>query len=267
MRTALTLGRGLSALALSAALLLAACDMGPAPSTQATPTLAVIATPTTETAAEPTATTAIAEAEPTATEAAAVAQPTATSEPVAEATATTPVEAAATATTETAAAPPATCSGVLTTAQTEGPYYSPGTPERTSLLEEGMPGTVLVLTGYVYDENCQPIPGAWLDFWQADANGAYDNSGFRLRGHQYTDSSGRYTLTTVIPGEYPGRTPHIHVKVQAPEGPVITSQLYVPGAAGNTTDRIYNEALLLQNVQQSGGQTTATFNFVIDAGA
>ncbi|HET9493339.1 MAG TPA: dioxygenase [Chloroflexia bacterium] len=269
MRTALTRGRGLVALALSAALLLAACDMGPAPSTQATPTTATAAEPTATTAiaeAEPTATEAVAEAMPTATEAAAVARPTATSEPVAKATATTPVEAAATATTETAAAPPTTCSGVLTPAQTEGPYYTPGTPERASLLEEGMPGTVLVLTGYVYDENCQPVPGAWLDFWQADANGEYDNSGFRLRGHQYTDANGRYTLTTVIPGEYPGRTPHIHVKVQAPEGPVITGQLYVPGAAGNTTDRIYNEALLIQNVQQSGGQTTATFDFVIDAG-
>jgi protocatechuate 3,4-dioxygenase beta subunit len=273
-------------LALSFALLLAACDTGttPAPSTQAqaTATIAAVATATTgaaptEAAAEPTATTAVvearptateamAEAVPTATEAVAVAEPTATAEEaVVAATATTPAEAAITPTTEVAA-PPTTCSGVATPAQTEGPYYSAGSPERASLLEDGMSGTVLVLTGYVYDTNCQPIAGAWLDFWQAGANGEYDNAGYTLRGHQYTDASGRYTLTTVIPGEYPGRTPHIHVKVQAPDGPVITSQLYVPGAAGNASDNIFNEALVMQNVQQSGDRTTATFDFVVDAG-
>ena len=129
-----------------------------------------------------------------------------------------------------------------------------------------MPGTVLVLTGYVYDTNCQPVANAWIDFWQAGATGEYDNSGYTLRGHQYTDASGRYTLTTVIPGEYPGRTPHIHLKVQAPNGPILTSQLYVPGAAGNTGDNIFDESLLMQNVQQSGDRTTATFDFVISAG-
>jgi protocatechuate 3,4-dioxygenase beta subunit len=276
MRLTLTRGRAVATLALSAALLLAACDTGTAPSAQVTPTLAAVATATMQ-AAEPTTTIAVIEAEPTATEAAAEAlptateavvetQPTATSETAAEATATTPAEAAATPTIEVAAAPAATCSGVATQAQTEGPYYSAGSPERASLLEDGMPGTVLVLTGYVYDTKCQPIANAWIDFWQADANGEYDNAGYTLRGHQYTDASGRYTLTTVIPGEYPGRTPHIHVKVQAPNGPILTTQLYVPGVAGNSSDNIFDESMLMQNVQQSGDRTTATFDFVISAG-
>src|SRR3954447_6103967 len=107
------------------------------------------------------------------------------------------------------------CSGTTTPSLTEGPYYKAGSPERTSLLEANMPGTKVVLTGYVYDKNCRPVAHAWLDFWQADANGRYDNSGYTLRGHQYTDANGRYTLETVEPGEYPGRTVHFHVKVQA----------------------------------------------------
>ena len=277
MRLTLPRGRAIATLALSLALLLlAACDFGtaPAPSAQATPTLAALATATTqaepaEAAAEaaPTATDeAQAEAQPTATEAVAEAAPTATTQAAAEPTATTPAEAAVTPTTETAAAPPTTCTGVTTQAQTEGPYYSPGSPERTTLYEDGMPGTVLVITGYVFDTNCQPVANAWIDFWQAGADGEYDNSGYTLRGHQYTDASGRYTLTTVIPGEYPGRTPHIHVKVQAPNGPELTTQLYVPGAAGNTSDNIFDESMLIQNVQQSGDQTTATFDFVISTG-
>lgn len=150
-----------------------------------------------------------------------------------------------------------------TPAMTEGPYYSADTPERTSLLEPGMPGTRLVITGYVLTVDCQPIPGAWLDFWQADAEGAYDNAGFRLRGHQSSDERGRYTLETVLPGEYPGRTQHIHVKVQAPGGAVLTSQLFFPGASGNTSDRIFSPQLLVE-MQETESGIQASFNFILD---
>ena len=64
----------------------------------------------------------------------------------------------------------------------------------------------------------KPVPNALIDFWQADARGAYDNSGYRFRGHQFTNAKGQYTLFTLVPGLYPGRTKHIHVKVQAPRG-------------------------------------------------
>jgi hypothetical protein len=43
----------------------------------------------------------------------------------------------------------------LTPRATEGPYYSAGSPERTSLVED-LPGTRLLLTGYVLDMDCQP---------------------------------------------------------------------------------------------------------------
>jgi len=146
---------------------------------------------------------------------------------------------------------------------TEGPYYTPNSPERTSLVDDGMEGTRLTIVGYVLDSECQPVENAWLDFWQADAEGIYDNSGYTLRGHQFTDASGRYRLETVLPGEYPGRTPHIHVKVQAPDSPVLVSQLFFSGAPGNQTDRIFAEALVV-DMEESGGGLTATFNFVVD---
>src|SRR5512143_1003415 len=136
-------------------------------------------------------------------------------------------------------------SATATPALTEGPYYKAGSPEQSNLYQNGMAGTKLVITGYVYDTDCQPVANAWLDFWQADANGNYDNSGYTLRGHQYTDANGRFQLTTVVPGLYPGRTEHIHVKVQAPNGQVITSQLFFPGVTQNDSDGIYNPNLLL----------------------
>lgn len=167
---------------------------------------------------------------------------------------------------ETGAAQTPTCNGTITPAATEGPYWKSGSPERTSLLEAGTPGTKLVLTGYVYDKNCKPIANAWLDFWQTDGNGAYDNSGYKMRGHQYTDASGRYHLETVVPGEYPGRTVHIHVKVQSPNGPILTTQLFVPGVPRNNSDGIYNSALLMQ-VQDTADGKSATFNFVLNVTA
>ncbi len=151
----------------------------------------------------------------------------------------------------------------LTPAMTEGPYYKEGAPERTSLLEEDTPGTRLLLSGYVLSQDCRPVAGAWLDFWQTDGNGQYDNAGYRMRGFQYTDESGRYVLETVVPGEYPGRTAHIHVKVQAPGGPVLTTQLFFPGVRQNETDRIFSP-LLLVAMQDGEGGKVAAFNFVVE---
>ncbi len=155
-----------------------------------------------------------------------------------------------------------TCNGVATLSQTEGPFYKPNSPERTSLRESGISGTPLTVTGYVLSTTCQPIAHALLDFWQADSNGNYDNTGFRLRGHQYTDNQGRYSLDTIVPGEYTGRTRHIHVKVEAPGRPVLTTQLYFPGEAHNDSDGIFSPELLMHVQQTTNGQL-ATFNFFI----
>src|SRR5512143_3995157 len=155
-----------------------------------------------------------------------------------------------------------TVSAALTPGQTEGPYFKAGSPERASLVETNTTGTKLVLSGYVYTANCQPIAQALLDFWQADDKGNYDNNGDTLRGHQYTDANGRYQLTTIIPGLYPGRTEHIHVKVQAPNGPLLTSQLYFPGGPQNESDGIFDPALVMV-VQPTTSGANATFNFVV----
>ncbi|MBE7473455.1 MAG: intradiol ring-cleavage dioxygenase [Anaerolineae bacterium] len=149
-----------------------------------------------------------------------------------------------------------------TPAQTEGPYYTPNTPERNSLLEPDMPGTKLVVTGFVLSTGCQPVAQALVDFWHCDDAGVYDNAGYRLRGHQFTDEQGRYYLETILPGVYPGRTRHIHVKVQAPNQPVLTTQMYFPNEPGNDTDGIFRPELLM-DVQDVTDGKAASFNFVL----
>ena len=183
-----------------------------------------------------------------------------------DATATTPVTSSNTNTSTTSSL---ACSGGSTSANptvevTEGPYYKTGSPEQVNLYRDGMAGTKLVVSGYVYDTNCQPVANAWLDFWQADGNGVYDNNGYTLRGHQYTDANGHFELTTVVPGIYPGRTEHIHVKVQAPNGQIITSQLFFPGVSQNDSDGIYDASLLL-SIQETGDGLQGQFNFVVPA--
>ncbi|MFE0516379.1 hypothetical protein ACFW2E_42595, partial [Streptomyces sp. NPDC058964] len=70
-------------------------------------------------------------------------------------------------------------------------------------------------------------------------------------------------LRTIVPGLYPGRTRHIHVKAQAPGQPVLTTQLYFPGEPRNSTDAIFDPALLM-NVRDAGGGKEATFDFVLN---
>ncbi|QJW90534.1 intradiol ring-cleavage dioxygenase [Spirosoma taeanense] len=146
----------------------------------------------------------------------------------------------------------------------EGPFYSPRSPERNSLLEQGMAGTPLVLSGQVLNTNCKPVANVLLDWWQADNGGEYDNKGFRLRGHQYSDRNGRFQLETIVPGLYPGRTRHLHVKVQAPNQRILTTQLFFPDEPHNQRDRIFDPALLMA-IRQKGDTQRADYTFVVNA--
>jgi protocatechuate 3,4-dioxygenase beta subunit len=149
-----------------------------------------------------------------------------------------------------------------TPSATAGPFFKPRSPERASLMEPGLAGTPLVVSGSVRWRDGKPVPGALLDFWQADDEGEYDNVGFRLRGHQHADAHGRYRLATIMPGQYPGRTRHIHVRVQAPRGKVLTTQMYFPGEARNASDGLFDAALLVA-MREEGAARSGSFDFVL----
>lgn len=170
------------------------------------------------------------------------------------------------ATTGPAASPEATCAAPAqpTSAQTEGPFFKAGSPERASLLDAGLPGIRLLLTGRVVTRSCAPVSRALLDFWQADANGQYDNAGYRLRGHLFSDAQGNYRLETLVPGLYTGRTRHIHVKVQAPGHAALTSQIYFPDEQQNATDSIFRPDLLARVDSRTATAWAARFDFVLD---
>jgi protocatechuate 3,4-dioxygenase beta subunit len=120
----------------------------------------------------------------------------------------------------------------------------------------------MTLKGRVLDTKGRPVAKALLDFWHCDAEGEYDNDTYKHRGHLFTDAEGRYELETIFPGEYPGRTRHIHVKSQAPNGPILTTQLYFPNEANNKKDRFFKEALVIKLESAKAGKAAA-FDFVL----
>ena len=104
-----------------------------------------------------------------------------------------------------------------------------------------------MLQGLVLTPDCRPVAGAAVDLWHCDERGRYDNSGFRYRGHQFTDAAGAFRFETIRPGHYTGRTPHFHVKVQGERTRALTTQLYFPDLRRrNAGDFIYREELLLR---------------------
>lgn len=145
--------------------------------------------------------------------------------------------------------------------QTEGPYFTPNSPEKDDFRGDVDQGTPMVLTGEVLSDGCQPVVRALLDVWHADASGVYDNAGYRLRGHFFTDDAGRFRLSTIVPGLYPGRTRHFHVKVQAPGGPVLTTQLYFPDEPTNAADGLYRPELEME--VHRGEVVEGSFTFVV----
>jgi protocatechuate 3,4-dioxygenase beta subunit len=132
---------------------------------------------------------------------------------------------------------------VLTPESVEGPFYFDPKLKREDIAE-GRPGVPLkLLLQIVNAGNCAPIPEARVDIWHSDASGQYSGYGRQpgsgnvstrgqtfLRGTQFADLAGLARFTTIYPGWYLGRTPHIHFKVFLTEKSALTGQIYFPDA-------------------------------------
>lgn len=150
---------------------------------------------------------------------------------------------------------------------TEGPFYKPDSPLRTVLRDAQTAGRPLLVEGRVLTRDCRPIAGAVLDVWSCDGDGVYDNDGFRLRGHQFTDVRGTFRIETVKPKDYRQwgihRTAHVHVKVQGRGTKLLTTQLYFPGEAQNAHDWFFHNALLIDVATAGDGSLVGRFDFVL----
>jgi protocatechuate 3,4-dioxygenase beta subunit len=164
---------------------------------------------------------------------------------------------------ELAATPQCHDGDAPTVRQTDGPYFRPNSPQRVDLVEPDTTGRPVEFAGQVLTRGCRPVPRALLDLWHADEFGEYDNRNFRYRGHLFADDEGRYRFRTILPARYPGRTRHYHIKVQAPERPVLTTQLYFPDEPGNQRDFLFRRELVMRTAEAGDG-VAARFDFVLD---
>jgi protocatechuate 3,4-dioxygenase beta subunit len=149
-----------------------------------------------------------------------------------------------------------------TLVQGEGPFFKPRSPERADLIEPGIKGRPMALAGQVLDRACRPLAHALVDLWQADDTGDYDNAGFRLRGHVFTDAEGRYRFRTIVPALYTGRTRHIHFKVQPAGGRLLTTQLYFPDEPANRRDGFFRSELVMR-MARAGEDIEGRFDFIV----
>ncbi len=146
----------------------------------------------------------------------------------------------------------------VTPSATEGPFYPTSSMRRQDVdndlvkiegLVKEAGGRVILLNGQITDRNGTPLPGLRIEIWQCDVNGKYlhpgDNrdvnydTGFQGFGYDITDGDGHYSFRTIEPGRYPGRTPHIHVKVFEREKELLTTQFYVADEPGNKSDSLF----------------------------
>jgi protocatechuate 3,4-dioxygenase beta subunit len=147
---------------------------------------------------------------------------------------------------------------IRTPMQGEGPFYPDRIPEDTdsdlvkngySTIEAG--GKILNLMGSLINSDSKPIKGMTVEIWQTDMNGVYLHMGsfgskmrddqFQGFGRSITDKNGHFSFRTIIPVEYPGRTPHIHLKLLNESENVLTTQLYIQGHPLNKKDFLFKQ--------------------------
>ena len=156
--------------------------------------------------------------------------------------------------------------------QTEGPFYPDKLPLDTDndliIVNDQLTsavGEITHLTGKILDANGNPVRNALVEIWQVDNKAVYlhtrDSGGkerdtnFQGFGRFLTGSSGEYYFRTIKPVPYPGRTPHIHVKVKKGGKELLTTQFYVKGHAGNERDGIY------RNIRDPKARESVTIEF------
>ncbi len=174
---------------------------------------------------------------------------------------------------------------------TEGPFYPDKLPLDTDndliIINNSLTpavGEITHLSGKILDAKGDPIKNAVIEIWQVDNKGVYihsADSGQRQRdtnfqgfGRFVTGFSGEYYFRTIKPVPYPGRTPHIHVKVKKGGRELLTTQIFVNGHPQNRTDGVlaglrepFDRELVLVDFKplkdSKIGELTARFDIVL----
>jgi len=175
-----------------------------------------------------------------------------------------------------------------TPSASEGPFY-PGAGMRYDDIDndlvkisgqlEQAGGEVVRLEGRVLDRQGKSVQYARVEIWQCDVQGRYLHPGdprwsgrdraFQGFGYDLTNADGGFSFRTIKPVPYPGRTPHIHLKILLAGQTRLTTQLYLPDHPGNDRDWLYQRIAqdrresVTMIFQKSAGEPVANVDLVI----
>ncbi|MFT7591141.1 MAG: protocatechuate 3,4-dioxygenase beta subunit [bacterium] len=160
-----------------------------------------------------------------------------------------------------------------------GPFYTENPPDisESKLAKDMEAGTRIVISGRVTNIDCtEMIAGATIDIWHADDSGAYDNSGYNLRGKLKTNSRGFYSFETIKPGKYLNgsqyRPSHIHFKITPTGKSTLVTQLYFKGdtsiekdAAASIKSGSFDAThRIIELKEGTGGKLEGTWDIAVD---
>ena len=174
--------------------------------------------------------------------------------------------------------------------QTLGPFYPPTPPEeddhdltRVKAASGPAKGELTSVSGVVFDTQGRARRDVRVEIWQCDANGRYHHPmdtgaaardpNFQGFGATRTSAAGEYSFRTIKPVPYPGRTPHIHFKLEGGGVATFVTQMYIAGHPGNASDGLLvsvrdkraRDSLLAPFVPDGRGGWTVRWDIVVQA--
>lgn len=173
-----------------------------------------------------------------------------------------------------------------------GPFHVEGAPARAmgDSIALDAKGEPCLVEGSVLDAAGRPVAGAWLDVWQASADGFYDTQQpglqpeMNLRGRFRTGANGRWSFRTVKPasyaiptdgpvgrmlaalGRHAFRPAHIHFIVTAPGFRGVTTHIFVEGDPYLRSDAVFGvKDALIVPFRRQGDIWRAAYDFRLEA--
>ncbi|HEY6064469.1 MAG TPA: hypothetical protein VIV35_12710 [Chitinophagaceae bacterium] len=149
--------------------------------------------------------------------------------------------------------------GDPTTTDILGPFYRPGAPFKTDLVQPGTKGEILHFGGTVFGKDGKtPVNGALVEIWHCNEDGVYDNmsDNYVYRASFKTGADGKYHFRTIHPVPYSTgqtivRPAHIHMRISGNSGTQdLVTQIYfkgdkyIDGDASSSDPRSLNRILV-----------------------
>jgi hydroxyquinol 1,2-dioxygenase len=181
-----------------------------------------------------------------------------------------------------------------------GPFHIDGSPELeyAADMSQGLPGVPFFISGTVRGLDGAPVPGAVLDVWQADEDGAYEAQlgvdEARLRAKYTAREDGSYCIHTIAPKGYSipmdgtvgdlirqteishYRPAHVHFLLNVPGYRPLITHLFEEGASYLDSDVVFGtkQELVVGYEHHPAGPTpdggtsevpwaSATYDFVL----